>query len=76
MMSSPMLDEFCKTYAGALESTRMSETDSFDMSWLGMPIGRKNCPPQTYNFYLILGDSIAKQLVHRERMDKKRHFEK
>ena len=76
MLSSPMLGEFCKTYAATLESNRLGEADSFEMSWLGMPISRKNCPPQTYSFYLILGDSIAKQMVRREELEKQKYFEK
>ena len=73
-MSGPMLGDFCRTFAGALESTRLSETDSFDMSWMGMPISKKNCPPQTYSFYLYLGDSIAQQMVHREKMERNRYL--
>jgi len=41
-----------------------------------MPINRKNTDPQTYSYYLIVGDQIAKQLIVKEEQKYKELFEK
>ena len=54
-----MLGEFCVYYANSLEATRMTDDEDLDLSWFGMPISPKNCMPQQFNYYLLVGDSIA-----------------
>ena len=58
-MSPAMLGEFCVYYANSLEATRMTDDEDLDLSWFGMPISPKNCMPQQFNYYLLVGDSIA-----------------
>jgi hypothetical protein len=62
MLSPPVLLEYCKIFATSLEAQRISNDCDVHCSGMsfGMPINIKNTSPQNYNYYLAIGDSIAK----------------
>ena len=68
-MSPPLLHEFCKIFANYLEQERlMGDSISINCETnFGMPINQQNCDPYTYYNYLTIGDSIAKQLIARDK---------